>query len=87
MNTEKKYTWSEIKKHNKDNDAWIVIDKKVYDVTSYLVGHPGGPQWITKWLGKDCTKAYNTKAEMQQPHSDFANQELAKLQIGIAEEK
>lgn len=26
----------EVEKHNKASDIWIVIDKKVYDVTKYL---------------------------------------------------
>jgi cytochrome b involved in lipid metabolism len=26
--------------HNKDGDCWVVIDKKVYDVSKFLDDHP-----------------------------------------------
>ncbi len=28
--------------HNKDGDCWVVIDKKVYDVSKFLDDHPVG---------------------------------------------
>ena len=30
-------TLDEIKKHNKRTDAWILLNKKVYNVTSWIV--------------------------------------------------
>eukprot|EP00276_Gloeochaete_wittrockiana_P019051 CAMPEP_0184356640 /NCGR_PEP_ID=MMETSP1089-20130417/103960_1 /TAXON_ID=38269 ORGANISM="Gloeochaete wittrockiana, Strain SAG46.84" /NCGR_SAMPLE_ID=MMETSP1089 /ASSEMBLY_ACC=CAM_ASM_000445 /LENGTH=41 /DNA_ID= /DNA_START= /DNA_END= /DNA_ORIENTATION= len=38
----KKYTLAEISKHTSDNDCWILIHGKVYDVTDFLDDHPGG---------------------------------------------
>lgn len=32
----KKISMEEVRKHNKRNDIWIVVDKKVYDVTKYV---------------------------------------------------
>lgn len=48
----------EIAKHNKKNDAWIVIDGNVYDVTKYVELHPGGWLPISTLSGKDCTDAF-----------------------------
>src|SRR5271170_381149 len=33
---------SELKRHRRRNDAWIAINGKVYNVTSYFPFHPGG---------------------------------------------
>lgn len=35
------YTWPEIIKHDRRDDCWVVIEGKVYDVTSFLPHHPG----------------------------------------------
>ena len=32
----------ELRKHNRAEDCWIVLHSKVYDVSSFLVEHPGG---------------------------------------------
>ena len=33
------YTLNEVKKHNKENDCWIIVKNKVYDVTPFLKYH------------------------------------------------
>jgi len=35
-------TLEELKKHKTEDDAWIAVYDKVYDVTEYLQRHPGG---------------------------------------------
>lgn len=52
--TKKEITLEEVKKHNKKTDAWIVIEDKVYDVTSWIENHPGG-LIIMRGVGKDAT--------------------------------
>ena len=49
----------ELKKHNKENDCWIVVHSKIYDITDYIHSHPGGPAIILKYAGKDATAAYD----------------------------
>jgi len=48
----KKYSWEEIKKHNKRKDCWVVIRGKVYNVTSFLDEHPGGGE-VVEEVGGD----------------------------------
>jgi cytochrome b involved in lipid metabolism len=81
----KKYSWDEIKKHTSENDAWIVIDGKVYDVTSYMPTHPGGPQWIIDHLGTDATAVFANKGGLGPDHSEAARAQLAELLIGTVE--
>lgn len=38
----KKHTLEDCKAHNKEEDCWLVISGKVYDVTQFLDEHPGG---------------------------------------------
>lgn len=33
---------TELAKHNKANDAWVLVDGKIFDVTKFLSDHPGG---------------------------------------------
>jgi cytochrome b involved in lipid metabolism len=40
-----------LSKHNSKSDCWIVYNNKVYDITSYLPRHPGGPSTITPTCG------------------------------------
>ena len=51
------FTLEEVEKHNTINDAWIIIKGKVYDVTSWIPKHPGGPI-ILQGIGKDATSFF-----------------------------
>lgn len=33
---------SEVERHNSTDDAWIVVDGQVYDMTRFAPEHPGG---------------------------------------------
>ncbi len=45
------YSFEEISKHTSDDDCWIVIHGKVYNVTDFLDAHPGGPEYLTDFSG------------------------------------
>ena len=51
-------TVAEVAKHNTKEDCWIVIENKVYDVTTFLGEHPGGKRAILMYAGKDATKEF-----------------------------
>ena len=49
------YTWQEIQRHNQKTDQWLVINRKVYDVTGWADRHPGGRQVLKHYAGEDAT--------------------------------
>ena len=49
---------SEVSKHNNIEDCWIVVESRVYDITSYIKIHPGGWLPIQNMAGLDCTDAF-----------------------------
>ena len=51
----KEYTIDEISLHNKENDAWVIINKDVYDITNFLNIHPGGKNILLQFIGGDIT--------------------------------
>lgn len=54
----KSYTMEEVQKHSSEESAWIVVDGKVYDATSYLDDHPGGAASIVMNAGGDATEDF-----------------------------
>ena len=48
----------EVAKHNKGDDCWVIIHGRAYDVTDFMPEHPGGPNVILKYAGKDATETY-----------------------------
>ncbi|NWX16442.1 FADS2 desaturase, partial [Aegotheles bennettii] len=52
------YTWEEIQKHNLRTDKWLVIERKVYNITKWANRHPGGQRVISHCAGEDATDAF-----------------------------
>uniref|UniRef100_A0A2P2JH02 Cytochrome b5 isoform Cb5-D n=1 Tax=Rhizophora mucronata TaxID=61149 RepID=A0A2P2JH02_RHIMU len=48
----------EASQHNTKDDCWVVIDGKVYDVSSYMDEHPGGDDVLLAATGKDATDEF-----------------------------
>eukprot|EP00587_Corethron_hystrix_P010924 CAMPEP_0113317890 /NCGR_PEP_ID=MMETSP0010_2-20120614/12652_1 /TAXON_ID=216773 ORGANISM="Corethron hystrix, Strain 308" /NCGR_SAMPLE_ID=MMETSP0010_2 /ASSEMBLY_ACC=CAM_ASM_000155 /LENGTH=202 /DNA_ID=CAMNT_0000175031 /DNA_START=163 /DNA_END=771 /DNA_ORIENTATION=- /assembly_acc=CAM_ASM_000155 len=67
----------ELRRHNKIDSAWLLVDGIIYNVTDYIKRHPGGTNSILKYTGgvKDC------KDDMDF-HSRKAMKLLKDLKIG-----
>ncbi|CAK7263494.1 Osmotic growth protein [Sporothrix epigloea] len=55
---EKEYSMEEIAKHNTKEDLWVVVKGVVMDLTNWLDEHPGGPQAIMNFMGRDATEEF-----------------------------
>jgi len=49
------YTWEEVEKHRSKNDQWLVVNRKVYNVSQWAKRHPGGFRVIGHYAGEDAT--------------------------------
>uniref|UniRef100_A0A8C7QZP1 Cytochrome b5 heme-binding domain-containing protein n=2 Tax=Oncorhynchus mykiss TaxID=8022 RepID=A0A8C7QZP1_ONCMY len=52
------YTWEEVQRHCHRSDQWLVIDRKVYNITQWAKRHPGGIRVISHFAGEDATEAF-----------------------------
>mmetsp|Transcript_14593 Transcript_14593/g.29194 ORF Transcript_14593/g.29194 Transcript_14593/m.29194 type:complete len:352 (+) Transcript_14593:248-1303(+) len=75
------YEWDEIRKHNKDGDAWVVKDGQVYDVSKFLREHPGGSTIVLPHLGTDIGEVFED--EDRHVHSAVAHSMMDRYQIGL----
>ncbi|KAG7979085.1 hypothetical protein I3843_05G112600 [Carya illinoinensis] len=73
----KLYTMQETSQHNSKEDCWVVIDGKVYDVSSYLDEHPGGDDVVLAATGKDATDDFEDAG-----HSESAKELMETFCIG-----
>jgi len=71
-----KYKLKEVEVHNKDGDAWIIINRNVYNVSSWIGFHPGGDV-ILEGLGKDASDLFKSGG-----HGDYELEFLEKFKIG-----
>lgn len=77
MGEKKQIELSEVAKHNSEEDCWIAVSGKVYDITKFLDDHPGGPEIITDVAGQDATDEFEDVG-----HSPDARSQLDEYEIG-----
>lgn len=67
---------TELRKHCKAGDLWLVVDGKVLDVSAFS-SHSGGYQCLLSLGGRDATAAFT-----DQNHNARAKRLLSQYQIG-----
>jgi flavocytochrome c len=55
---ERQISMEEVAKHDKEGDAWVVVEDMVLKVDDFLPDHPGGPKAILMFAGKDATEGF-----------------------------
>lgn len=76
-NREKTYTMYEVANHAPELGSWVVIAGNVYDITKFIVEHPGGEDVLLERIGKDVTSQFEDVG-----HSSEARKRLKELLIG-----
>ncbi|GLJ23793.1 hypothetical protein SUGI_0451440 [Cryptomeria japonica] len=71
------FTLSEVSEHNSSKDCWLLIDGKVYDVTSFMEEHPGGDEVLLSATGKDATDDFEDVG-----HSNTAREMMEQYYVG-----
>ena len=49
---------ADVKQHNTKDSCWIVVEKRVYDITKFIASHPGGKRALLKNAGTNATAAF-----------------------------
>jgi cytochrome b involved in lipid metabolism len=55
------YSLADVAQHNSSSSCWSAINGKVYDLTSWINQHPGGPDKILAICGIDGSSAFNAQ--------------------------
>lgn len=72
------YTMAQVAQHKDGTSCWTAINGGVYDVTSWINQHPGGPEAILSLCGTDGSAAFNGQHGGERRPA----QELASFKIG-----
>lgn len=75
------YNLSEVSNHCTEDDCWIVIFDRVYNVTPFLSDHPGGEYIMMEFAGRDATIPFRSTR-----HGKDSYQMLSRYLIGILPE-
>lgn len=78
-NSSPKFTYEEVSKHNIKEDLWVIVNKKVYNVTDFVWQHPGGKDPFLENAGTDVTHIFNM---INQHNSKSIKKQLESLCIG-----
>ncbi len=74
------YTPDEVGQHHRTDDAWVIVDRRVYDITSFLDTHPGGLEILREHLGHDVSEVM--RDEYTHQHTGPAFEMLEEYYIG-----
>ncbi|KAI0484452.1 inositolphosphorylceramide-B C-26 hydroxylase [Xylariaceae sp. FL0804] len=74
-------TQHEVESHNNAKSCYVTVGSQVYDVTDFVESHPGGPELILEYAGKDV--AAILKDEDSHAHSESAYEMLEEYMVAF----
>lgn len=72
------YSLEQVSWHDRQDDCWIVLNDRVYNVTKLVDSHPGGFDVIMEYAGRDATLAFRSVG-----HSLDAIEQVDEFLVGI----
>jgi cytochrome b involved in lipid metabolism len=78
---EQVYTVEQVATHSTPNDAWVIFQGNVYDITKFIPLHPGGAA-LTPYLGQDVEKVWIGGGFAKHLNSNNAYSILSNYKIG-----
>ncbi len=81
------YSTKDVAEHKTKSDCWTIIKGSVYNISSYVQGHPGGEN-ILSACGVDATDYFNGAKKGQEGGTNDHNEDsqalsqLSRLKIG-----
>jgi len=83
MSEVKRITKEQLRVHNifedpkKPDDLWVLVEGKVYDLSTFYKKHPGGYDIIEQYAGKDATEVFKDAG-----HPQSAKKEMEQYLVG-----
>jgi cytochrome b involved in lipid metabolism len=78
--TVREFTRAEVAQRNTNSSCWTIVNESVYDLTSWINSHPGGPSAIRSLCGTDGTSAFTgTHGNSGSPMRELSSRYLGKL--------
>ncbi|KAG2224345.1 hypothetical protein INT45_006745 [Circinella minor] len=74
------FSASQVMEHQSTDSCWVIYKNKVYNVTDFVIDHPGGRDIILEYAGTDITDVLGD--ESVHTHSDAAYELLDEYYIG-----
>lgn len=78
---EQLYTAEQVAAHSTPNDAWVIFQGNVYDITKFIPLHPGGAV-LNSYLGRDVEKVWTNGGFSKHLESNAAYSILSGYKIG-----
>eukprot|EP00927_Polykrikos_kofoidii_P044571 TRINITY_DN38501_c0_g1_i1.p1 TRINITY_DN38501_c0_g1~~TRINITY_DN38501_c0_g1_i1.p1 ORF type:complete len:671 (+),score=154.91 TRINITY_DN38501_c0_g1_i1:123-2135(+) len=75
------FTANEVAKHNHPKDLWVIMNRKVYDVTRFHKFHPGGKEVLLQMGGKDATGPANAAHKTSLPSNVMKEFEIGYVRM------
>ena len=75
------YTVEQVASHSTPDDAWVIFQGNVYNITNFIQLHPGGAA-LNNYLGQDIEKVWTDEGFLKHLTSNNAYSILSGYKIG-----